>query len=160
MEIRQSDLPGIGRKFTLEVGRGEELVIVIHTGGKRELFHFAEGEDEPAPVLELSDDEAHKVGAILAGSYFQPVREDAVLQIMRGLHLRWVRVARGSPLVGRTIRQLEIRRRTGASVIAIARPTSHVPNPSPEEVFAEGDTVIAIGNEEQLRAFEVLTATP
>lgn len=158
MEIRETDLPGVGHKFALETASGAEIVIVIHTGGKREVFRFAPEDEEAQGVLELTGEEAHRVGAILAGSYFEPVREDAMLQIMQGLHLRWVRVERGSPLIGRTIRELEIRRRTGASVIAIARGSSHVPNPSPDEVFAAGDTVIAIGREDQVRAFERLTA--
>jgi TrkA domain protein len=111
-------------------------------------------------MLALSNEEAHKLGAILAGGYFEPVREDAMLQIMQGLHLRWVRVERGSTVIGRSIRDLEIRRRTGASVIAIARESSHVPNPSPDEVFAAGDTLIVIGSEAQVHAFEDLMARP
>lgn len=160
MQIREATLPGIGQKYSLATVEGDEVVIVIHTTGKRELFRFTAERDEPESVLELSDEEAHKVGAILGGSYFQPVREEAMLQIMQGLHLRWVRVERGSRLVGRTIRDLEVRRRTGASVIAIARESSHVPNPSPDETFAAGDTIIVIGREEQVLAFEALTARP
>ena len=160
MEIREADLPGVGHKFSLQTADGTEIVIVIHTTGKREVFRFTPAQDEPEEVLELSDDEAHKVGAILAGSYFQPVREDAMLQIMQGLHLRWVRLERGSPLIGRSIQELEVRRRTGASVIAIARESQHIPNPAPEERFAAGDTVIAIGREDQVRAFEALMARP
>lgn len=160
MEVHETDLPGIGRKFSLETAEGAEVVVVIHATGKREVFRFAPAEDEPETVLELSDDEAHKVGAILAGSYFEPVREEAVLQIMQGLHLRWVRVERGSRMIGRSLRDLEVRRRTGASVIAIARESSHIPNPSPDETFAAGDTIIAIGREDQLRGFEELMKRP
>jgi TrkA domain protein len=158
LEIRESDLPGVGRKFSLVTATGDELVIVIHFSGKRELFRFMPSQDDPEEVLELSDDEAHKVGTILAGGYFQPVREDAMLQIMQGLHLRWVRVGRDSPVADRSIRDLGVRQRTGASVIAIARQSSHIPNPPPDEVFRAGDTVIAIGQESQLRAFEELMA--
>ena len=160
MQIREAVLPGIGHKFSLETGAGGELVIVIHTNGKREVFHFAPQREEAEAVLELSDEEAHAVGAILAGSYFQPVREEAMLQIMQGLHLRWVRIESGAKAIGRTIRDLEVRRRTGASVIAIAREAGHVPNPSPDEAFAAGDTVIAIGREDQVRAFEELLSRP
>ena len=156
MEIRETDLPGVGRKFTFETTGKDEIVIVIHATGKRELFRFSRGEDEPASVVELTNDEAHKIGAILSGGYYEPVREDAMLQIMQGLHLRWVRIEPGSPLIGRSIRELEIRRQTGASVIAIAREKSHIPNPAPEEVFAAGDTVIVMGREPQVRAFEGL----
>jgi len=160
MEIRETDLPGIGHKFSLETAEGAEVVIVIHTTGKREVFRFVPELDEPEAVLELSNDEAHKVGTILAGGYFQPVRDDAMLQIMQGLHLRWVRIEPGSPTVGRSIREMQVRRRTGASVIAIARASSHIPNPSPDEAFEAGDTVIVIGREGQVRAFEELMTGP
>ncbi|MFN2433232.1 MAG: cation:proton antiporter regulatory subunit [Gemmatimonadota bacterium] len=158
MEVREAVLPGIGHKFSLEIRGGAEVVVVVHTTGKREVFRFDPGRDDADAVLELSDEEAHRVGAILAGSYFEPVRADPMLRIMAGLHLRWVRVQPASPLVGRTLRQLEIRRRTGASVIAIAREGSHVPNPSPDEAFAAGDTVIVIGREDQVRQFEEILA--
>lgn len=158
MEVRETDLPGVGRKFSLETSDGAEIVIVIHTTGKRELFRFGHLEDEPEVVLELSNEEAHKLGTILAGGYFQPVREDAMLQIMQGLHLRWVRLDPRSRVLGRTIRDLRVRETTGASVIAIARASGHVPNPAPDELFAAGDTVIAIGTEQQVHAFERLMA--
>ncbi|MBA2565103.1 MAG: cation:proton antiporter regulatory subunit [Gemmatimonadetes bacterium] len=158
MEIREAELPGIGRKFSLATSDGSDVVIVVHSTGKREVFRFLPCEDDPSPVLELSHEEARAIAGVLAGGQAEPVREDAMLQIMQGLHLRWVRVSGGSRVVGRTIRDLRVRERTGASVIAVARRTGHVPNPGPEEVFAPGDTVIVMGREEQVRAFEALMA--
>jgi TrkA domain protein len=158
MEIRETDLPGVGHKFTFQTAVKDEIVIVIHTTGEREVFRFSPGQDEPGTVLDLTNEEAHKIGAILAGGYYEPVREEAMLQIMQGLHLRWLRVERGSRLIGRSIRDLEVRGRTGASVIAIARESGHIPNPSPDEALAAGDTVIVIGRESQVRAFETLMA--
>jgi TrkA domain protein len=158
MEIRETDLPGVGRKFTLEIAGQDEIVVVIHASGRREIFRFRRARDEPDSVIDLSNEEAHKLGSILSGGYYEPVREDAMLQIMQGLHLRWVRVGPDSPLIGRTIRDLEVRRQTGASIIAIARGSAHIPNPSPDEIFAAGDTVIVIGREPEVRAFEALMA--
>ena len=99
-------MPRIGRKFPLQSAGGAETVVVINTTGKREVFRF-DADDEAEAVLALSDEKAHEVGAILAGCYFQPVREDAMLQIMAGLHLRWVRAEPGSAWIGRTIRELD-----------------------------------------------------
>lgn len=150
MEVRESDLPGVGKKFTAVTAGGQKLAIVIHHDGKRELYRFGEDPDSPEGVTELSDKEAHQIGAILAGTYFQPVTEEAVLEIMQGLHLRWFHVTPGSIFAGDSIGGLQIRNRTGVSVIAILRGGSSIPNPSPVETLKVGDTLVALGNVEQM----------
>jgi Putative regulatory, ligand-binding protein related to C-terminal domains of K+ channels len=37
MKVEEVALPGVGRKFTITVGSGDRLVIVVHSSGKREL---------------------------------------------------------------------------------------------------------------------------
>jgi CPA2 family monovalent cation:H+ antiporter-2 len=59
-----------------------------------------------------------------------------------------------SPLVGRTIGELGIRARTGASIVGIIREGSFSPNPDPEFRLMSGDAVGLIGNSEQFAAFE------
>ncbi len=72
-----------------------------------------------------------------------------------------------SPLAGAELRQLELRKRTGASVLAVVRPyartgsstssTQVIHNPEPHFRFAEGDQVVLIGSREQLTlAFSLL----
>lgn len=159
MEIRESDLPGVGKKYSAETAAGDRLVLVIHHDGSRELFRFGRDDpDRPESVIPLTDEEAHRIGALLAGTYFQPVSEKAVLEVMEGLHLRWFPVGPGSFFDGHSIGELKIRSRTGASVIAILRADAHLPNPSPDEVLREGDTVLALGTVEQMnRLIELAT---
>ena len=158
MEIRESDLPGVGKKFSGRTAAGEEIVVVIHHDGVRELFRFTDDPDRPESVTRLTDQEAHRIGAVLSGAYFQPVSEDAVLEVMKGLHLRWFPVATVSFFAGRSIGDLQIRSRTGVSVIAIIRGRdTHLPNPSPDEILQVGDTVVAIGTVEQMERLLALT---
>ncbi len=158
MEIRESDLPGIGKKFSGETAAGEKIVIVIHHDGTRQLFRFGEDPDRPESITPLTDEEAHQFGAVLAGTYFQPVSEEAVLEVMKGLHLRWFPVTPGSFFAGHSIGSLGIRSRTGVSVIAIIRGMeTHLPNPSPDEVLQVGDTVVALGTVEQMEPLLALT---
>lgn len=64
------------------------------------------------------------------------------------------------PQAGHTIRELAIRRETGAVVIAVRKPDgSFDVTPSPDRRIEVGDVVIAIGTEPELRSLEDLFAT-
>jgi voltage-gated potassium channel len=68
-------------------------------------------------------------------------------------------VTRASGQVGRTIRELRIRRDTGAVVITIRRSDgTFETTPSPDHALVEGDVLIAVGTETELRALEELFA--
>lgn len=61
--------------------------------------------------------------------------------------------------VGRTIRELRIRHDTGALVVGLRRSDgSFATTPSPDTVLEDGDVLIAVGAEPELRALEQLFA--
>jgi CPA2 family monovalent cation:H+ antiporter-2 len=60
------------------------------------------------------------------------------------------RLAPGSPAIGQTIRSLNLRERTGASIVAIYREGKHIANPSPDLSFLLNDVLILLGEEPQL----------
>ncbi len=66
----------------------------------------------------------------------------------------------GSPAIGETIRSLDIRARTGASVVAVIRGEDVFRNPGPTWRFEVGDVVSAIGEPPQLAALRVLVERP
>jgi voltage-gated potassium channel len=63
-------------------------------------------------------------------------------------------VGTGSDLHGRTVAAADVRRRTGANVLAVRRHDQGtiVTNPPADLTFAPGDIVIALGTREQLTA--------
>ena len=69
---------------------------------------------------------------------------------------RYVTIEAGSPAVGETIRGLDIRAKTGASVVAILRNGTRFRNPGPTWCFEVGDQVSVIGDPPQLMAFREL----
>ena len=56
-----------------------------------------------------------------------------------------VRLAASSPSIGRTLKQLDLRGLTGATVIAIDREADGVVYPTGDETLASGDTLILTG---------------
>ncbi len=65
-------------------------------------------------------------------------------------------IGEGTPTVGRSIRELKIRSRTGATVIAVRRNGEILPSPDPSFIFQQGDVVYLIGEREKvLKAIEL-----
>ena len=76
------------------------------------------------------------------------------------LRFEEIEVHRDCPQAGLTIRELAIRRKTGAVVIAVRKPDGRFEiTPDPDERIEVGDVVIAIGTEPELRAIEDLFTT-
>ena len=121
MTVFESDLPGVGKKFEVELDGDERLVVVTHNTGKREVFH-RRGNDDAEKLFELSDRLARQVGTILEGVYFQPVATETTETMLdEDTLFEWVSVVEGSDLVGHTLEELDFREETGASVVAVQR---------------------------------------
>ncbi|MCK9316218.1 MAG: cation:proton antiporter [Verrucomicrobia bacterium] len=58
--------------------------------------------------------------------------------------------------VGKTIRDIDIRNKSGATVISIERNKSMIVSPRGEEILEEGDHLLVLGNTEQLGKAELL----
>jgi voltage-gated potassium channel len=75
------------------------------------------------------------------------------------MRLEEIEVTPGSPCAERTLRDLHVRRVTGALVIAVRRRDGSLDaTPSPDSELRAGDVLIAIGTDEELKALEVLFA--
>jgi voltage-gated potassium channel len=84
-----------------------------------------------------------------------------VVTTAAGSDLRFeeIEVVEASGQGGRTIRDLDIRRQTGALIVALRkRDGSFDTTPTPEALLEVGDVLIAAGTEEELRALEQLFA--
>jgi len=56
----------------------------------------------------------------------------ALVDAARNLDITWVRVPEGGPVAGHTLAEVNLRARTGASVVALYRDGSLVPSPTPD----------------------------
>ncbi|MFC7547766.1 potassium transporter TrkA [Plantactinospora sp. GCM10030261] len=69
--IYVQELLGIGKRYDVDLGsHTQRISIVVRRDGIRDLYVFAEGADDPVAVIEMSEEQARKVGALLAGTYF------------------------------------------------------------------------------------------
>ena len=57
-------------------------------------------------------------------------------------------------IAGKTIEDLQIRAKTGATVIAVCRQDKNIINPPPAFVFETGDAALVIGESDQIIKFE------
>lgn len=77
----------------------------------------------------------------------------------RLFQLSWISLSQKDPLIGKTIRELEIRTRTGATVVGIMRKGTLYGNPEPDFRFEEEDLVGIIGKHQHLSFFHELAKT-
>ncbi len=152
MDIKETDLPGIGKKYSISLREGRELVLVIYNTGKREIYLMEE--EETSCVFDLTEEEAKELGFLLAGALYQPIKVDKMELILKEVVMEWVKIEVGSNFINKTIAELQIRRTTGVSVIAIDRRGKIIPSPDPyKERIELGDVLIVVGTRMQINHF-------
>jgi len=151
-DIREQELPGIGRRYSLPTEDGE-VSVVIHHSGRRDIYLSDTLGRRPPSVATLSDNQARRLGAVLAGAYFQPTLINRIESVVGGLLIDWVTIPAGSPGAGRSIAELQVRRQTRMTIVAILRGDEVVVVPEPTEVLGAGDQVVVVGRPEDLDGF-------
>jgi len=110
------------------------LLAVLGVLGKKKLVHlYSQGQ---AMIRETWDTPPDQDGLNLPG-------ESAV-------HVH--QIDPQSPLIGRTLADTQLRKKTGAVVVAIDRKGKNMVSPGPETALEAGDQLFVFGEEEQVRA--------
>jgi TrkA domain protein len=146
--IREANLPGIGRKFQVEIANGDRVVIIIHDDGTRELYHFTrKNPDRAASVVTLADSEARQLAGIIGGLTYVPKALPSAEVVLDDLVLEWYTIEPGSACIGKSIRELQVRTSSGASIVSIIEPNRVKRiNPEAETILNEGATLILAGD--------------
>jgi CPA2 family monovalent cation:H+ antiporter-2 len=120
--------------------------------------HLLNGLGVPLPVIQREVQQ-------LRGSRYQEFRpERRPAQVSRELKVaaqdmnsKWYNLPDGSPLVGMTLEETDLRRLTGVSLMAIERKTGEeIDYPDTQTQLAEGDRLLVVGEPSELAAFSEL----
>ncbi len=107
----------------------------------------------PIPVIQRYTDSIRRDHYYSDGETDAKNREIRLLKDARELlELTWERLSEESLLIGRSIRDLDIRSETGATIVGVLRKGDFTPNPSADFVFEPGDLLAIIGNQRQRTA--------
>lgn len=159
MTIYEDNLPGVGKKYEIELDGERRLLIVIHNTGRRELFVRDEPDADAEKLFELTDQLARQVGTIMEGAYFQPIQTETIETVLSDNTLiEWVTVTDASPLVGETLAETRLRQELGVSVIAVQRGDEVITNPDPDIPIETDDTLVVLGSQDACQRLNEVVA--
>ena len=151
--MHEQELPGIGKRYDQTTEDGQ-ISVVIHHSGRRDLYVTEKaGRSNVPTVVTLTDDQARRLGAVMAGAYFQPTVAQRIEAVVGGLVIDWVTMRTDSPGVERSIADLEVRRNTRMTIVAILRGDEVIVVPEPTEVLHARDKLVVIGRPDDLPGF-------
>lgn len=157
-EILETDLPGVGKKFTLATIEGETVTVIVHTSGRRDVYFSADedGDEEPA-MFKLTDEEARRLSAVLGDTFYKPTPMEALRSAMASkMMIEMVQVMKDAVAVGRSLQELDIRRETGVSVLAVQRGDKGIANPPASTRLEANDVLIVMGGTDEVKKLEKL----
>jgi len=155
MGLSHQVLPGIGTKYELETESGDLISVIFMPNGSVQLY------TRPARcpdcyATDLNPMETRRLGNVLTGAIMEAEEEGVEIAFSALADLRIVvhTYIIGANLSGKTIAGLNIRSRTGVTILAVSREGDNTVNPGPAFQFMKGDAVVVIGESHQIQAFE------
>jgi len=154
MSFTSRDMPGIGTKYELDTEGGDQVSIIYMGSEGVQLYVKSGGGDYCS--ADLTSPEARRIGNVLTGAILETEEEEIcmVFSSFADLKIKMHTFKLGGKTSGKTIADLNIRSSTGVTVVAVSRKGQSIFNPSPSFLFEKSDSVLVIGNAEQMKRFE------
>ena len=155
MALRSVNLPGVGTKYEFVTEKGDTIAIFFTKTGTIQMYTLQGGCHTPS-AAEMTPIEARRLGNILTGAIIEAESESveiafsAIADLRITIHTYTIT----KNIAGRTIEDLQIRTKTGVTVIAVSRKDKNIINPPRSFIFEVGDAVVVIGETDQLKKFE------
>lgn len=154
MDIRHSEIPKIGHKYTIRTNNNSQAVMIFYRSGKREFYFAKEKGVEPELALELTDEEARVLGALLLGVDYESDRSSMDSNISDNIVVEWVDLSENSKLANQSIVDFQVRSETGITVIGLKRGDEVIGSPDITKKLLPGDKLMVTGTEEDIKVFE------
>jgi len=113
------------------------------------------GVSERIVAREKNEIRRERYGVLLGGAPI-PTPADDLDALLSEVDVATLAVAPGSTVVGRSLRELDLRRQTGATVLALTRDGRASPNPDPDSQLQVGDLLAVMGGPEHVRQVRAL----
>lgn len=150
--ITETRLPGVGIQHEFLTTAGQRLGIITHHSGRRELIICAASDpDVCQDVVRLDEDDVRALAEILGQSQVTEAIQDTHLRL-QGLTLDWLPVEASAPCASCTVYDVEHKDSAPATIVAVVRDGRTIASPPSTFVLEPGDTAIAVGTPEGLRA--------
>ncbi|MNV56829.1 K(+)/H(+) antiporter subunit KhtT [compost metagenome] len=101
--------------------------------------------------MTLNDDESRQIAGIIGGLSYKPKALETIEVALDDLRIEWYKVEGKNEGAGKTIGELEVRQRTGASIIAGIRDDDTVINPGPSYLISPGTTLVIAGKKNNIK---------
>lgn len=150
MDIRETQLPGIGVRYDVSTRAGQRIAVVVRRDGRFELGSYDDARDPDVcrSLLHLTGDEAEAIAGLLGAPRIVEALQQ--LDALDGLLTEQITVGSDSPYAGGTLGDTKARTLTGASIVAVVRVGEAIPSPTPATPLKAGDVLVVVGTREGL----------
>ncbi len=155
MVLRSLNLPGVGTKYEIETDKGDTIAVFFTKTNAIQMYTLQKG-CQTSSAAEMTPVEARRLGNILTGAIIDADQEsvEVAFSALADLRITIHTFTIPDRIVGKTIEDLQVRAKTGATIIAICRHDRNFINPAPSFVFESGDVALVIGETDQIKKFE------
>ena len=150
-----SEVPELTRLGADEVVPEEFETSIAIFGRVLRHFHV------PGNIVRLQESALRREGyGFLRGGALRETLRDSISRMIAGAITETYAIQPGSPAIGRTLGDLDLRGRTRALVIALVRDGTHHVSPEPSISFQTGDVLVLLGDHAALDAAFALLDPP
>ena len=156
-KVSETQLPGVGVRHDFMTRDGDRIGVISHRTGRRDLLIYDKDDpDSCAVVMPLDDDDTHTLTEMLGGSHVSEALT-RLQQSVGGLTIDWVPVRESWACAGHTIKETDVRAKTGVSIVAIVRGEETIPSPGADFALQSGDVAVVVGTPDGIeKTFELM----